>query len=284
MHVHCQTQKQVIIDREKTVLQRKALAPVVLTTRGRVVAVEGIACAGGNVAAAEAEAMVASATAVLRARLAAVAGPPEPATAGGGGGGGGGGREDTTVRIDVKVEVDSRTFSSGGGLTLWAVTDSGARIGGSALLELPRAATRHKRRGGGGSRGRGSGRGRAQDGRGGGGVARQEEEEEEEECQQQGVAGAAVGVAAAEALLRELAHGGAVDEHLADQLVVFMALAAGRSRLLTGPLSMHTQTALHLAGGELTGGGCKIEVEDLDGRGHEAGNNLITCDGIGHHV
>ena len=109
----CQTQNtQVVIDREKTVLQRKALAPVVLTTWGRVVAVEGIACAGGNVAAAEAEAMVASATAVLRARLTAVAGPPAPATAGGGGEG----REDTTVRIDVKVEVDSRTFSSGGGL------------------------------------------------------------------------------------------------------------------------------------------------------------------------
>ena len=273
MHAMPNTKTQVVIDREKTVLQRKALAPVVLTTRGRVVAVEGIACAGGNVAAAEAEAMVASATAVLRARLTAVAGPPAPATAGGGGEG----REDTTVRIDVKVEVDSRTFSSGGGLTLWAVTDSGARIGGSALLELPRAATKHKRRGSGGSRGRGSGRGRGQDGRGGGGDA-------QEECQQQGVAGAAVGVAAAEALLRELAHGGAVDEHLADQLVVFMALAAGRSRLLTGPLSMHTQTALHLAGGELSRGGCKIEVEDLDGLGYDAGNNLITCDGIGHHV
>ena len=37
--------------------------------------------------------------------------------------------------------------------------------------------------------------------------------------------GKGVGVAAAEALLSELSHGGAVDEYLADQLIIFMALA-----------------------------------------------------------
>lgn len=32
--------------------------------------------------------------------------------------------------------------------------------------------------------------------------------------------------------------GGCVDEYLQDQLIVFMALAAGRSTVLTGPLSL----------------------------------------------
>ena len=85
--------------------------------------------------------------------------------------------------------------------------------------------------------------------------------------------------AAAEDLLDQLSHGGAVDEHCCDQLVVFMALAEGRSQVLAGPLSMHTQTALHFAS-ELAG--CKIEVEDLDGGGLQKGLNLITCHGIGH--
>ena len=77
-----------------------------------------------------------------------------------------------------------------------------------------------------------------------------------------------------------------------------MALASGESRVLTGPLTMHTQvrmlwklhectfycvcilvgaccrlqTALHFAR-VLTG--AKIEVEDLDGGGLEGGRNLI---------
>jgi RNA 3'-terminal phosphate cyclase (ATP) len=58
-----------------------------------------------------------------------------------------------------------------------------------------------------------------------------------------------------------------------------MALAAGRSQVLAGPLSLHTQTAIHFAS-ELTR--CKIEVEDLDGGGLEAGLNMITCEGISH--
>ena len=60
------------------------------------------------------------------------------------------------------------------------------------MLELPRAATKRTKRGGGGGGNEGVGVG----------------------------LGAAVGGRAAEDLLAQLAHGGAVDEHLADQLVV----------------------------------------------------------------
>jgi len=43
-------------------------------------------------------------------------------------------------------------------------------------------------------------------------------------------------------LERELAHGGCVDEHLLDQLVVFQALSEGESKVEGGDASLHTQT------------------------------------------
>ncbi|XP_020761729.1 RNA 3'-terminal phosphate cyclase isoform X3 [Odocoileus virginianus] len=56
-----------------------------------------------------------------------------------------------------------------------------------------------------------------------------------------------VGIEAAEMLLANLRHGGAVDEYLQDQLIIFMALASGISRIKTGPVTLHTQTAIHFA-------------------------------------
>uniref|UniRef100_A0A8D0QU45 RNA 3'-terminal phosphate cyclase n=1 Tax=Sus scrofa TaxID=9823 RepID=A0A8D0QU45_PIG len=56
-----------------------------------------------------------------------------------------------------------------------------------------------------------------------------------------------VGIEAAEVLLANLRHGGAVDEYLQDQLIIFMALASGISRIKTGPVTLHTQTAIHFA-------------------------------------
>ena len=35
--------------------------------------------------------------------------------------------------------------------------------------------------------------------------------------------------------------------YLQDQLIILMALAAGESRVLSGPLTLHTQTAIHIA-------------------------------------
>ena len=32
-----------------------------------------------------------------------------------------------------------------------------------------------------------------------------------------------------------------------DQMIIFMALAKGVSRIMTGPLTLHTETAIHIA-------------------------------------
>lgn len=51
-----------------------------------------------------------------------------------------------------------------------------------------------------------------------------------------------VGAEAAESLLTHLERGGAVEEHLADQLILYLALAAGRSTFTTSCLSRHLLT------------------------------------------
>ncbi|MGH0132814.1 UNVERIFIED_CONTAM: hypothetical protein FKN15_050678 [Acipenser sinensis] len=56
-----------------------------------------------------------------------------------------------------------------------------------------------------------------------------------------------VGCEAAEMLLRNTRHNGCVDEYMQDQMIIFMALANGTSRIRTGPLTLHTQTAIHVA-------------------------------------
>jgi RNA 3'-terminal phosphate cyclase (ATP) len=53
-----------------------------------------------------------------------------------------------------------------------------------------------------------------------------------------------VGRKAAEYLYEELASGAAVDEHLSDQLIIFMGLAKGRSSFTTSRLSSHASTNL----------------------------------------
>ena len=63
-----------------------------------------------------------------------------------------------------------------------------------------------------------------------------------------------------------------MDEHLADQLIIYMALAAGCSSVLTGPISLHTHTAIHFAAA-LTG--AQFEVEKL-----AQGRHLIRCEGL----
>ena len=82
-----------------------------------------------------------------------------------------------------------------------------------------------------------------------------------------------VGREAAEELYRQIKLGGAVDVHHTDQLVIFMALADGVSRIRSSQLSMHTITAIHLA--RLV---VKAKV-DFDGRLNEPG--LLSVVGIG---
>ncbi len=55
-----------------------------------------------------------------------------------------------------------------------------------------------------------------------------------------------VALEAADALAAWLAHGAAVDEHLADQLVPVLALARGESRWTTWPVTEHLRTVLQV--------------------------------------
>uniref|UniRef100_A0A0G4I2Z9 RNA 3'-terminal phosphate cyclase domain-containing protein n=1 Tax=Chromera velia CCMP2878 TaxID=1169474 RepID=A0A0G4I2Z9_9ALVE len=74
-----------------------------------------------------------------------------------------------------------------------------------------------------------------------------------------------------------------VDEHLQDQLILPMALANGRSRMLSGPPTLHTQTAIHIASlftsakFTIRAIGAEAEYQDLSCRGL----HVIECDGIG---
>ncbi|EDW78466.1 uncharacterized protein Dwil_GK16447 [Drosophila willistoni] len=69
---------------------------------------------------------------------------------------------------------------------------------------------------------------------------------------------------------------GCVDEHMQDQLIIYMVLAKGRSSIRTGALTNHTRTAIHVSE-QMTG--VKFDIED-DGEGHF----VISCDGIGFEV
>lgn len=54
------------------------------------------------------------------------------------------------------------------------------------------------------------------------------------------------GKRAAKELLKSLQEGACVDQHCQDQIVVFMALAAGLSRVRVGEVTMHTKTAVYV--------------------------------------
>ena len=103
------------------------------------------------------------------------------------------------------------------------------------------------------------------------------------------------GKIAAQELLDTLNDRGCVDEWMQDQLIIFMALAEGVSTILTGSLTLHTQTAIQVA--EQLVAGVKFNVQRLDnsenhGRkkeesgygqdGRISGKHLITCHGIGY--
>ncbi|TFY56043.1 hypothetical protein EVG20_g9088 [Dentipellis fragilis] len=128
--------------------------------------------------------------------------------------------------IDVKAvrEKPSDCVGSGSGIVLWAETEDGCIIAGSAL------------------------------GR-------------------KGVDPGCVGQDAARELASNLAHGGCVDEYMQDQMIIFLALAQGKSRVKTGPLTLHTRTAIWVTE-QLSG--AKFYVE-------ESGNScIIECEGMGY--
>ncbi len=79
----------------------------------------------------------------------------------------------------------------------------------------------------------------------------------------------AIGRAVAHALLTDLDSGASVDRHLADQLVVFAALAAGESLYSVPRISEHLETNLWLA-------------ETLAGARTTIEGNLVRVEGISH--
>ncbi|KAJ7332448.1 hypothetical protein JRQ81_014628 [Phrynocephalus forsythii] len=87
-----------------------------------------------------------------------------------------------------------------------------------------------------------------------------------------------VGIEAAEMLLANLRHGGAVDDYLQDQLIIFMALANGVSKVKTGPITLHTETAIHFAE-KLTK--AKFTVTKSEEEGSPKDAFVIECHGIG---
>ncbi|XP_039278151.1 RNA 3'-terminal phosphate cyclase [Nilaparvata lugens] len=64
-----------------------------------------------------------------------------------------------------------------------------------------------------------------------------------------------------------------VDQYSQDQIIIFMALAAGKSRVRCGPITLHTKTAIHIA--ELLTK-AKFSIENVD-----SNVNIIECEGIG---
>jgi RNA 3'-terminal phosphate cyclase (ATP) len=83
------------------------------------------------------------------------------------------------------------------------------------------------------------------------------------------------GAKAAEELLEAVESGGCVDKYIQDQMIIFMALAAGPSTLVTGPITLHTETAIHIAE-KLTKAKFKISACHENNRAW-----VITCEGIG---
>ncbi|KAF5840427.1 hypothetical protein DUNSADRAFT_16804 [Dunaliella salina] len=91
----------------------------------------------------------------------------------------------------------------------------------------------------------------------------------------------ATAVLVAGELAAAIESGACVDAQMQDQLVIFMALAQGTSRLRCSPLTLHTQTAMAVAQ-QLTG--CKFRVATHHGgpAGSPTEQWLLECDGIGH--
>jgi RNA 3'-terminal phosphate cyclase (ATP) len=80
-----------------------------------------------------------------------------------------------------------------------------------------------------------------------------------------------VGTEAASSLLAELSVGAPLDAHLADQLIIWLALAKGRSKIKTSTLTLHTVTAMVVTEA-LTG--CRFKT-----RGEIGAPAIVECHG-----
>lgn len=94
-----------------------------------------------------------------------------------------------------------------------------------------------------------------------------------------------VGIKAATELCNAVSEGGCVDDYLQDQLILYMALSSGTSEIVTGSLTLHTQTAIWVAEQLCP---ARFDVTKLNGdaspqdsEGRVAGRHRIRCEGIG---
>lgn len=89
---------------------------------------------------------------------------------------------------------------------------------------------------------------------------------------EKGVPAEEVAKQAVSTLIDDLQAKSCVDQYMQDQVVIFMGLAQGQSKIRTGPLTLHTKTAIHYT--ELLTG-AKFKITD------DKSSVLIECDGIG---
>jgi len=73
-------------------------------------------------------------------------------------------------------------------------------------------------------------------------------------------------------LARQVKNGACVDEWTQDQIVIFMALAAGRSEVRVGDITEHTRSAIMAAETILP---CRFEIFN------KGKTNILACDGVG---
>ncbi|PRW59938.1 RNA 3 -terminal phosphate cyclase [Chlorella sorokiniana] len=96
---------------------------------------------------------------------------------------------------------------------------------------------------------------------------------------ERGVRAEDIGQRAGDELMDALEVGACTDEWLQDQLVIFMALAQGRSRVLTGEPTLHTRTACMVAEA-LTGARFTVApAPAAPGQAQRPGLWLIECEG-----
>ena len=155
---------------------------------------------------------------------------------------------DLNIEVLPKDKVDS--YSSGIGVIVVAETTTGCLFGGSALRGPPKGENKKKGKG----------------------------KRKQQQQQQADMDYHRIGRNAARELISDWksTKGGCTDRWLQDQLIIFMALAKGKSKLATCALELHTKTAIHIA--ELMTG-VKFQVSNM-----KDGTVMIECVGIGYNV
>jgi RNA 3'-terminal phosphate cyclase (ATP) len=101
---------------------------------------------------------------------------------------------------------------------------------------------------------------------------------------EKGKDGFAMGTEAANQLIQNIDQGGALDEFAQDQVIIFMALANGHSKVRVGPIQLHTETSIHFAT-YMTG--ASFTVTPVDPQDFERPDTeqsfWIECDGIAYN-